>query len=63
MPGSETAPLYFIAAMMLLILIFSGGAVFLFVRQYKKEMREKQRSGKRKVKSENLEVGSKTIDS
>lgn len=41
MPGSERAEIYFIAAMMVLILILSGAAVFFFVRQYKKEMREK----------------------
>jgi len=41
MPGSERAEIYFIAAMMVLILIGSFAAVFFFVRQYKKEMREK----------------------
>jgi uncharacterized membrane protein len=41
MPGSERAQVYFIAAMMVLILILSFAAVYIFVRQYKKEMREK----------------------
>ena len=41
MPGSERAQVYFIAAMMVLILILSFAAVYIFVRQYRKEMREK----------------------
>ena len=41
MPGSERAEIYFIAAMMVLILIVSFTAVYFFVRQYKKEMRER----------------------
>jgi peptidoglycan/LPS O-acetylase OafA/YrhL len=42
MPGSERAEIYFIAAMMVLTLILSGASVYFFVRQYKKEMREKE---------------------
>lgn len=42
MPGTERAEVYFIVAMMVLILILSFAAVFFFVRQYKKEMAEKQ---------------------
>jgi hypothetical protein len=42
MPGTERAEIYFIAAMMVLILILSFAAVFFFVRTYKKEMREKK---------------------
>jgi preprotein translocase subunit YajC len=42
MPGAERAEIYFIAAMMVLILILSFSAVYFFMRQYKKEMREKQ---------------------
>lgn len=38
MPGSGTAELYFIAAMMVLILVISFAAVYFFFRQYKKEM-------------------------
>jgi phosphotransferase system glucose/maltose/N-acetylglucosamine-specific IIC component len=42
MPGAERAEIYFIAAMMLLILILSFAAVYFFIKQYKKEMRERQ---------------------
>ncbi len=42
MPGTERAEIYFIAGMMVLILILSFAAVYFFVRQYKKEMREKE---------------------
>lgn len=42
MPGAERAEIYFIAAMMVLILILSFAAVYIFIRQYKKEMREKK---------------------
>lgn len=38
---SAAAEVYFIAAMMVLILVISFAAVYFFVRQYKKEMREK----------------------
>jgi hypothetical protein len=52
MPGSERAEIYFIAAMMVLILILSFGSVYFFVRQYKKEMREKQIRKDRKAQPE-----------
>lgn len=42
MPGAERAEIYFIVAMMVLILILSFTAVYFFVKQYKKEMREKE---------------------
>jgi preprotein translocase subunit YajC len=42
-PGTETAEIYFIAAMMLLILIISFAAVYFFFRQYKKEMKARDR--------------------
>ncbi len=42
MPGAERAEIYFIAAMMILILVISFVSVFFFVRQYKKEMRDKE---------------------
>ena len=42
MPGSERAEIYFIAAMMVLTLILGVGSVYFFVRQYKKEMRERE---------------------
>jgi len=41
MPGAERAEIYFIAGMMVLILILSFAAVYIFIRQYKKETREK----------------------
>lgn len=48
MPGSERAEIYFIAAMMILILIVSFVAVFFFVKTYRKEMAEKaQRQGEK----------------
>ena len=52
MPGAERAEVYFIVAMMVLILILSFAAVFFFIRQYKKEMREKQTRDAQKVGSE-----------
>ncbi len=42
MPGAGRAEVYFIAAMMILIIILSVTAVFVFFKTYKKEMREKQ---------------------
>lgn len=48
MPGAERAEIYFIAAMMILILILSFASVYFFVRQYKKEMRDKQLRDERK---------------
>lgn len=45
MQNAAEAEMYFIAVMMVLILVISSLAVFFFVRQYKKEMREK---GKRR---------------
>lgn len=54
MPGSDRAEFYFIAAMMVLILILSFAAVYFFVRQYKKEMREKSaRAETKNVQSRN----------
>lgn len=43
MSNSAVAELYFIGAMMILILIISTVATYLFFRQYKIEMREKER--------------------
>ena len=42
MPGSATAEVIFIAAMMILILIVSFATVYFFFRQYKKEMRQRE---------------------
>jgi flagellar basal body-associated protein FliL len=49
MGGAGRAEIYFIAAMMVLIMILSVGAVVIFWRTYKKEMREKEA---RKLSSE-----------
>lgn len=48
MPGSATAEIVFIAAMMILILIVSFVAVYFFIRQYKKEMAAKELAKKAK---------------
>ncbi len=48
MPGAERAEIYFIAAMMLLTLILSFAAVYIFVKQYKKEKNEKHIRDKQK---------------
>lgn len=42
MPGFGQSELFFISAMMLLILIVCGVAVYAFFRTYRKEMREKE---------------------
>ena len=42
MPGRNLAEIYFIAAMMFLIVILSVTAVVIFFKTYKKEMREKE---------------------
>jgi positive regulator of sigma E activity len=41
MPGSGRAEIYFIAAMMILIIILAIAAVYIFIKTYKREMREK----------------------
>jgi flagellar basal body-associated protein FliL len=41
MPGAGRAEIYFVAAMMVLILILCVAAVYFFLKTYKKEMREK----------------------
>jgi len=41
MPGAGRAEIYFIAAMMVLILIVCTVAVIFFFKTYRKEMREK----------------------
>ncbi len=50
MSNSALAEIYFIAAMMILIFIISGVAVYFFFRTYKKEMGDrKKRDEKRKA--------------
>lgn len=48
MPGTARAEIYFIAAMMIIILIICALAVYFFVKTYKKEKleREKERAEK-----------------
>ena len=41
MPGASRAEVYFISAMMFLIVVLCIGAVYVFFKTYKKEMREK----------------------
>ena len=53
MPGAERAEIYFIAAMMVLILILSIAAVYIFIRQYKKEMRAKKSRDEKKAAEKN----------
>ena len=50
MTNAATAELYFIAAMMILILIISTVATYLFFRQYKIEMRDKDKINERAIK-------------
>jgi hypothetical protein len=42
MPGAGQAEFYFIAAMMILIMILSVVACIVFFKTYKKEMRQKE---------------------
>lgn len=56
MPGSATAEIYFIVAMMILILIICVVAVWAFFRTYKKEMRER---AQREAAKENAAVEKK----
>lgn len=42
MPGTGKSEVIFVAAMMILILILSFAAVYIFFRTYKKEMRDKE---------------------
>ena len=48
MPGAERAEIYFISAMMVLILILSFAAVYFFMKTYRKEMRERKERAERK---------------
>ncbi|MBP9663197.1 MAG: hypothetical protein KBD94_01155 [Pyrinomonadaceae bacterium] len=41
MPGAGRAEIYFIAAMMILIVILCVAAVYIFIKTYRKEMSEK----------------------
>lgn len=55
MPGGTKAEIYFISAMMILIFIVCGVAIYFFFSTYKKEMREKQeRLAKKRSKAEEV---------
>jgi len=56
MPGAGRAEIYFIAAMMILIVVLCVFAVYFFFKTYRKEMREKEVRQKTKVKRQNEEV-------
>lgn len=49
MPGTGRSEVYFVAGMMVVILIMSVAAVYFFVKTYKKEMREKDLAKKAKA--------------
>jgi flagellar basal body-associated protein FliL len=55
MPGTGRAEIYFIAAMMLLIVILSITAVYIFIRTYKKEMAEKSLHNAKKLENAKAE--------
>jgi NhaP-type Na+/H+ or K+/H+ antiporter len=55
MPNAFRAEVYFIAAMMILILVVSGVSVYLFFKTYKKEMREKKARAERKAQAAKAE--------
>ncbi len=57
MPGAGIAEIYFIAAMMILIMIFSIVAIYIFFRTYKREMREKELRKQKKTESGAAESG------
>lgn len=51
MPGTGRAEIYFITAMMVMILVICAVAVYFFFKTYKKEMKEKElRIAEKKVK-------------
>ena len=60
MPGADRAEIYFISAMMVLILIVSFTAVYFFVREYKKEMRQRKERAERKASEKAQLHGEKT---
>ncbi len=48
MSNSALAEIYFITAMMILILVICGVAVYFFFRTYKKEMKQREKREKDK---------------
>ena len=62
MPGSGRAEIYFIAAMMLLIVVLCIVSVFVFFKTYKKEMREKaEREGAKAEAKKSSEANDETV--
>ncbi len=62
MPGTGKSEVIFVAAMMILIMILSITAVYVFFRTYKKEMRDKELRKQAKLKEpekEEVETGQK----
>lgn len=59
MPNTGTAEIYFISAMMILILVISGTAVYFFFRQYNLEKKTRSKNSSKpaviKTKKENVE--------
>lgn len=62
MPEASLGEIYFIVGMMVLVLIISTVSLYLFVKTYKKEMREREEERRRKdtagSKREEAEEGS-----
>lgn len=58
MPNSWLAEIYFISAMMILILVGSGVAVFFFFRTFKREKAQRQKETDKRLK-EKHEYGEK----
>ena len=59
MPGAGRAEVYFIAAMMILILVVCGISVYFFFKTYKKEMRERE---EHRVKKDAERVAAEAAD-
>lgn len=54
MPGGTRAEIYFITAMMILIFIVCGVAIYFFLTTYKREMKEKEeRLARKRSEAEN----------
>ena len=64
MSNSAAAELYFIAAMMILILILSVASVYFFVRQYRREMRgrEAERGSKQAAETQPVTTQAQPTD-
>ncbi len=56
MPGDGNGEFYFILISMIVILIGSFVAVFLFIRLYKKEMREKEANAAKAIEAKKAQA-------